>query len=127
MFPLEFAQRKKMHFFRVTTRKEIQVPRKIWHMTMGATLGFLYLNVVQSQTLALWLLRQLRWQSVHSMRTHCRLEQTCFHIAEASQRQQYLLLKRRKHERPDDAPLWSAAAGTLTRHDGGRGPHLIPT
>ena len=56
MFPLEYAQRRKLHLFRVTTRKEIQIPRKLFHMGASSLTAFLYLHVIHSQTLALTLL-----------------------------------------------------------------------
>ncbi|MFC2075283.1 diacylglycerol/polyprenol kinase family protein [Bdellovibrionota bacterium] len=56
MVQLEYSQRRKLHLARLTTRKEIQIPRKIWHIVMGTSMGFLYLNVVTSQALALLIL-----------------------------------------------------------------------
>lgn len=56
MLQIGIAQKRKMYLARLTTRKEIQIPRKIWHMAMASMCGFLYLFVVQSQALALIIL-----------------------------------------------------------------------
>jgi dolichol kinase len=56
MFSIGYTLKRKLHVYRVTTRYEIQVFRKLYHMLCGLTFAFLYLHVVKTQTFALWLL-----------------------------------------------------------------------
>src|SRR3990167_5429546 len=56
MFSLEYTLKRKLSTGRVTTRHEIQLFRKLYHILSGAMLAFIYLHLVKSQQTALWLL-----------------------------------------------------------------------
>ena len=56
MFSFEYTLRRKLQTGRVTTRNQIQLFRKLYHMLNGAALAFLYLHLIKSHQTALWLI-----------------------------------------------------------------------
>jgi diacylglycerol kinase (CTP) len=56
MTSIGYTLKRKVRASRVTTRSEIQVFRKLYHMLCGLLISFLYLHLVQSQTVALLIL-----------------------------------------------------------------------
>lgn len=56
MYSFEYALKRKFYVASLTTRNEIQLFRKLYHMANAAAFAFLYLHVVKSQIIALWFL-----------------------------------------------------------------------